>query len=39
VVPFSHAQQPLGGYRLVGTLDPHQLWLAERRSAIDKSRS
>ena len=37
-MPVSHAQQPMGGHWLVGTLDPNQLRLAESRCAINQSR-
>ena len=37
-MPFTHAQQPTGGHRLVGTLDLNQLGLAEGRCALNQSR-
>jgi len=32
---FADAQQAVGGHRLLGTLDPNQLGLAQGRGAID----
>jgi hypothetical protein len=33
-MPFSHAQQPTGRHRLVGTFDLNQLGFAQGRSAV-----
>ncbi len=35
-MPLAHAQKPLGGHRRVGTLDLHQLSVAESRSALNQ---
>ncbi len=35
---FAHAQQPMGGHRLVGTLDLNHLGFAQSRSALNQSR-
>jgi hypothetical protein len=37
-MPFSDAQQPTGHHGLVSTFDAEHLWLAESRSALNKSR-
>jgi hypothetical protein len=37
-MPFTHAQQPMGGHQGVCTLDLDQLSVAESRSALNKSR-
>jgi hypothetical protein len=37
-MPAADAQQPTGGYRRVGTLDPNQLQLTQTRLALNESR-
>src|SRR5262249_39946980 len=38
VTPFRHTQQPMGGHRLVGTLDADTLDFTESRCALNESR-
>ena len=37
-LPLADAHQPVGAHRLIGTLDPNQLSLAQGRRAINQSR-